>query len=155
MSRRITLLLSALCALSVTQAYAACVKPKSCDLTPPPGVPNCPSGSGKMLGRSEAGGSICEYTVNQPVPVLLDCSSVTGGMYCEGWAQEVSLPKQYLTYTWSVRVGMVTTNYNTGTNPYLGILCNQNQPVRVTMTLRNGTFQTSATQDYSCGNITQ
>lgn len=108
-----------------------------------------------MLGRAESGGSICEYTVNQPVPLLLECSSVTGGMYCEGWAQEVSSPKRYLTYTWSVRVGMVTTNYSTGTDPYLGITCNANQSVRVTMTVHNGSYQTSATQNYSCGNINQ
>lgn len=149
-------MLSALCGLFASQAYAqSCPIPKSCDLMPPPGVPECPVGSGKFLGRKEPGGGFCEYTVNQSVPILLACSSVTGGMYCEGWAQETSTPKQFLTYTWQVRVGMVTTNYNTGTNPYLAIICNQNQPVRVRMTLRNGTFQATAQQDYSCGALTQ
>lgn len=159
MSPRIPLLLAALCALSATDAFAqSCSIAKSCSLSPPPGVPNCPSGSGKFLGRQQPGGPICEYTVNQAVPILLACETVStsaGGMYCEGWAQETSTPKQFLTYTWTVRVGWVTTNYNTGTDPYLPIACSPGESVRVKMTIKNGTYQTSVTQTYGCGNLTQ
>lgn len=156
MSLRASVLLSALCGLFASQAYAqSCPIPKSCDLMPPPGVPECPVGSGKFLGRKEPGGSICEYTANQSVPLLLVCDSTGYGFVCEAWAQETSTPKQFLTYSWVVKVGRSPTIYASGRDPYLGIPCSQGESVRVQMTLRNGTFQATATQNYSCGALTQ
>ena len=120
---------------------------------PIPGRIKCDPGL--LAYQSSEHAPICVTSNNAAVPVMADCSSFGGGMSCEGWSQEVSEPQQYFRYSWSVRVGMVVTQYNTGGYPYLNFSCNTGQPVRVTMTLRNGTWTGTSTQNYTCGDQNQ
>jgi hypothetical protein len=108
-----------------------------------------------MAYQSEEDGQICETTVSSPVPALVDCQSFGGGMICEAWAQEISQPQQHLTYDWSVRVGLSTTQYQTGTYPYLNFSCTNGQSVQVTMTIHNGTYAGSSSRSYTCGDLIQ
>ena len=130
-------------------------KPKNlvCQIDPLTGDISCPHS--KAMVRDNAVSSPYQISVNNPVPVMMVCDPSGGGVICEGWAQEVSTPKQLLTYSWAVRVGYETTVYGTGHEPYVGFSCYQGQSVRVTMRLSNGSFTGTSTQHFVCGNETQ
>lgn len=136
---------------SALASAQSCTPPGTagCPIPDPGRALKCPDG---LLGyRATEDSPICVVSNNAAVPVMLDCSSFGGGMICEAWSQEVSQPQQYFRYSWSVRVGQQTTQYSTGGYPYLNFSCNTGQSVRVTMTLRNGTFAGTSTQSYTCG----
>lgn len=130
--------------------------PQECDQKPPPpGATTCEDG-GYFEGKASATSPIETYHVNNPVPVGLECMSAPGGMICEGWAQDVSYPAEYLRYAWRVRVGNVSTNYYcTYADAQIEFACNPNQPVQVTLILENGSYSASTTRSYSCGSETQ
>lgn len=132
---------------------SGCDMTKSCQIDPSDGDIECPNA--KMAIREDENGPVCEVAVNDSIPVELECVPSAGGMICEGWSQEVSTPKQYLTYSWSVRVGHQTTQYQTGTLPYLNFSCSNLQSVTVTMSVNNGSFTGTTTQGYTCGDDVQ
>jgi hypothetical protein len=113
----------------------------------------CPLDSGLMVVQRLPGTPVCEMSVNEPVAVMSECYPAQGGMLCEGWGQEVSVPARYLSYSWSVRVGFQVTQYQTGTYPYVNFSCNNGQSVAVTMIVTNGTYSASTQQSYTCGDI--
>lgn len=119
------------------------------------GTIECPLESGLMAIVELPTTEVCLEQVDAPVPVVHECVPAPGGMVCEGWAQEVSVPKRYLSYSWSVRVGYVTTQYDTGHEAYVDFGCNNGQSVRVTMTVTNGTYSASTQQSYTCGDDIQ
>lgn len=130
---------------------------ESCQPDPPAADSQlkCPGESGLMVIQSTESAPLCVLEVNAPVALLHECVPAPGGMVCEGWAQEVSVPKRYLSYSWSVRVGWVTTQYDTGHEAYVDFGCNNGQSVRVTMTVTNGTYSASTQQSYTCGDDIQ
>lgn len=115
----------------------------------------CPLESGLMVVKRLPGLPACEMLVNEPVAVLSECYPAQGGMLCEGWGQEISVPARYLQYRWSVRVGFQTTEYHTGTFPYVNFSCNNGQSVMVTMTVTNGSYSASTQQSHTCGDMIQ
>ena len=128
----------------------ACIE-KSCPIDPVSGDYECPLGT--MMIQPEAAATPVAKSASCAVPVLMECAASGGGMLCEGWSQEVSVPKRYINYAWSVRVGFQTTQYQTGDIPYVNFSCNTGQSVAVTMTLTNGSFSGTSSQSYTCGDI--
>lgn len=115
----------------------------------------CPEDSGLMVVKLLPTAPVCEMRVNEPVAVMTECYPAQGGMLCEGWGQEVSVPARYLEYSWSVRVGFEVTQFSTGTFPYVDFACNNGDRVSVTMTVTNGTYSASTRQSYHCGDEIQ
>ena len=150
-----------ICALSLAFSHGlvaapACGDPADgrvhgCPIDLADGDYKCPLDSGLMVVKRLPGLPVCEMRVNEPIAVMSECYPAPGGMLCEGWGQEVSVPARYLNYSWNVRVGFQTTQHNTGTFPYVNFSCNTGQSIMVTMTVTNGTYSASTQQSYTCG----
>jgi hypothetical protein len=92
----------------------------------------------------------CVYP-GDAITVTLACQVASDGTLCSAMPIAPTSPES-LNYVWSYTVGSARTKVLPGSkDPLLGIKCSLDQKVLVSVSVANGSYQASKTQEVRCG----